>query len=86
MYSFRYLAVRFSLGTVALATTIVACSDVPTTPTAPIQPSLSISTATGIPTGKTVVVFKDTAAIPAAGLSLLSSLGGTVTTKWDDRV
>jgi lantibiotic leader peptide-processing serine protease len=83
MYSLRNLAVRLSLGALALATTAVACSDLPTTPTAPMQPSLSTSTASGIPTGKTVVIFKDTAAIPAAGLSLLSSLGGTVTTKWD---
>jgi subtilisin family serine protease len=83
MYSPRNLAVRFSLGTLALATTVVACSDLPTTPTAPMRPSLTMSTASGIPTGKTVVIFKDTAAIPAAGLSLVSSLGGTVTTKWD---
>jgi hypothetical protein len=83
MYSLRNLAVRFSLGSLALATTVVACSDLPTTPVAPMRPSLATNTASGIPTGKTVVIFKDTAAIPAAGLNLLSSLGGTVTTKWD---
>ena len=49
MYSLRNLAVRFSLGTLVLATTVVACSDLPTTPTAPMQPSLSISTAIGNP-------------------------------------
>ena len=84
MHQLTKFAGQFSLGTLALAATIVACSDLPTTPKAPMRPSLAISTATGIPTGKTIVIFKDTAAIPAAGLNLLSSLGGTVTTKWDD--
>jgi subtilisin family serine protease len=35
-------------------------------------------------TGKTVVIFKDSTSIPAAGLSLINSLGGTVTKRWDD--
>jgi subtilisin family serine protease len=83
MHSFRKLAMRFSLGAVTLAAAVVACSDMPTAPV-PAVPSLSLSTASGIPTGRTVVVFKETTSIPAAGLSLISSLGGTVTTKWDD--
>jgi subtilisin family serine protease len=37
-----------------------------------------------VPTGRTVVVFKDTSSVPAAGLALLSSLGATVTTNWSD--
>jgi subtilisin family serine protease len=30
------------------------------------------------------VIFKDSTSIPAAGLQLISSLGGTVTKRWDD--
>jgi subtilisin family serine protease len=37
-----------------------------------------------VPTGKTVVIFKDTSAIPAAGLALINSLGGVVTRRWDN--
>ena len=85
MYHVTKFAGRFSLCTLALAATVVACSDMPTTPNAPIRPSPSLSTATGIPTGRTVVIFKDTAAVPAAGLALLTSLGATgVSTKWND--
>jgi subtilisin family serine protease len=69
------------------AALLAACSDAPTriaapTPSAAVRTSLT--TASGIPTGKTVVVFKDTSSIPLAGIALLSSLGGTVTTRWDD--
>ncbi|MEX2109569.1 MAG: S8 family serine peptidase [Gemmatimonadaceae bacterium] len=85
MHQLRKFAVRFSLGTVLLAAAAGACSDLPTAPVPVLPPSsLSLSSASGIPTGKTVVVFRDTASIPAAGLSLLTSLGGTVTNKWDD--
>jgi hypothetical protein len=38
----------------------------------------------GVPTGKTVVIFKDSAAIPQAGLALINSLGGIVTARWDN--
>ena len=63
-----------------------ACSNEPTSPrsTTPNATTASVTPASGIPTGKTVVVFRDTASISAAGLALLSSLGGTVTTSWDD--
>jgi subtilisin family serine protease len=83
MHQLRTLAGQFAFGSLALAN-VVACSDMPTAPRAPVGPSLAISTATGIPTGKTIVVFKDTASIPVAGLSLVSSLGGTVSAKWND--
>ncbi len=73
--------VRAVVGLVALA----ACSESPTTarPT-PAAPSFSTTSASGVPTGKTVVVFRDTASIPAAAVDLIASLGGTVTTRWDD--
>ena len=68
---------------------LAACSD---SPTAAVNAERSISAAprsttipaTGILTGKTVVVFKDSSAIPSAGLALINSLGGTVTKRWDD--
>ncbi|MBA3342493.1 MAG: S8 family serine peptidase [Gemmatimonadaceae bacterium] len=67
---------------------LAACSDQPTSPSsaiprAPAGPAASV-VGSGVPTGKTVVVFRDTASIPAAGLALLSSLGGTVSTSWDN--
>ncbi len=79
---------RWSLVVVPALLTIAACSDQPTSPSsaisrAPDVPSATVA-ASGIPTGRTVVVFRDTASIPAAGLALLSSLGGTVTTRWDN--
>lgn len=69
---------------VSLVATLAACADLPTSPTAVDAPSGALRTASGIPTGRTVVVFKDTASIPAAGLALLGSVGGTVTTSWND--
>jgi len=84
MYQMRKNAARFSLGTVLLASAAVACSDLPTAPTAVAPTSLSLSAASGAPTGRTVVIFKDTSSIPVAGLSLLASLGGTVNSNWKD--
>ncbi len=67
---------------------VAACSDDPTSPspiaTAPRGPAASLTSASGIPTGKTVVVFRDTTSIPATGLTLLNTLGGTVTKRWDN--
>jgi len=69
----------------ALAT-LIACADLPTSPqsTALDPMGASSRTASGVPTGRTVVVFQDTASVPAAGLALLGTLGGTVTTDWSD--
>ena len=68
-----------------LVATLAACSDLPTDAPHDVNKlTPSLSTSTGIPTGKTVVVFKDTAAVPAAGLALISSLGGLVTKSWND--
>ncbi|MDQ3949629.1 MAG: S8 family serine peptidase [Gemmatimonadota bacterium] len=64
---------------------LAACSEQPTVPhAAPGAPALSLSTSSGIPTGKTVVVFQDTASIPTAGLELIGALGGLVSARWDD--
>lgn len=76
--------VRRSTALVALAT-IAACSGEPTVPgpasVSVREPALHAS---GIPTGRTVVVFQDTASIPAAGISAITQLGGLVHTRWDD--
>ena len=66
---------------------LAACSDSATRIAAPsISPAMraALSPSTGTPTGKTVVVFKDTSSIPLAGIALLNSLGGTVTARWDN--
>jgi subtilisin family serine protease len=73
------------IGALCLLATVGACSDLPTATTpgaAELRPTFTASS--GIPTGKTVVVFTDTAAIPQAGLDLIASLGGVVTKRWDD--
>ncbi|HYN80472.1 MAG TPA: S8 family serine peptidase [Gemmatimonadaceae bacterium] len=69
------------------AALLAACTDAPTriaAPTSSAAVRTSLSPASGIPTGKTVVIFKDTSSIPLAGLALLNSVGGTVTTRWDN--
>ena len=71
---------------VSLFATLTACADHPTAPLSSPSavPGIAQRSATGAPTGRTVVVFRDTSSIPAAGLALLGSLGGTVTTNWND--
>src|SRR5688500_2401209 len=71
---------------VSLVATLIACADHPTAPLSRSfeVPGIAQRSASGVPTGRTVVVFRDTSAIPAAGLALLGSLGGTVTTNWND--
>lgn len=72
-------------GIVMLLATLTACADLPTTPSPKLEAFAGAARSeSGVPTGKTVVVFKDTASIPAAGLALLGSLGGTVTADWSD--
>jgi quercetin dioxygenase-like cupin family protein len=64
-----------------------ACSDESPSISAPQQNEsvrTSISALGGVPTGKTVVVFNDETSIPAGGLSLITSLGGTVLNRWDN--
>ena len=66
----------------ALLLALVACSDEPTRPRVPTTgPDLSTSAA--VPSGNAVIVFKDESGIPQAGLDLVQSLGGVVTTRLD---
>lgn len=75
----------FHIATFTLLATVGACADMATAPTpGAVEGRTTLAASSGIPTGKTVVVFKDTAAIPQAGLDLIASLGGVVTTRWDD--
>jgi subtilisin family serine protease len=64
---------------------LAACAETPTTPT-PVMQRLGSSRQlmSGIPTGRAVVVFRDTAAIPAAGLAQITLLGGTVSRSYAD--
>ena len=83
----RACLARWTVITVSGVAALAACSDETTSISAPEQPPAvrtSLNLASGIPTGRTVVVFNDTASIPAAGLSLITSLGGNVTKRWDD--
>lgn len=71
---------------VVVLATLIACADLPTSPQSSTLEPLSAArrNASGVPTGRTVVVFKDTSSVPAAGLALVRTLGGTVTTDWSD--
>jgi lantibiotic leader peptide-processing serine protease len=86
--SMRANLARWSVLVVPAAVIMTACSDAPTavSPSVSIEstPRSVISVSSGIPTGKTVVIFKDTSAIPLAGLTLINSLGGVVTKRWDN--
>jgi subtilisin family serine protease len=78
---------RWSVVVVPTLALLAACSDAPTKIMSPAQlgaARMSLNATSGVPTGKTVVVFKDTSSIPAAGIALLNSLGGTVTKRWDN--
>jgi lantibiotic leader peptide-processing serine protease len=72
-----------AFATVAMA----ACSEPLTSPRTELAEPHSVTSAsstTGVPVNRVVVVFRDTTAIPAEGLALLSSLGATVAQSWDD--
>ncbi len=74
---------RFALLCVAAALVTASCSDqISTEPT--YIPRSALSVASGVPTGRTVVVFNDTASISLAGVNLIETLGGTVVKRWDD--
>jgi lantibiotic leader peptide-processing serine protease len=69
----------------AALVTLSACSEMPTPPSA--ARSVHVSAArviSGVPLPRAVVVFHDTTAIPAAGLALVASLGGSVSGSFDD--
>ncbi|HEX2722716.1 MAG TPA: S8 family serine peptidase [Gemmatimonadaceae bacterium] len=78
---------RWSVAVLPAIAAISACTDSPTNISAPQQKEI-IARATelvsGVPTGKTVVVFKDATSIPLLGISLINSLGGVVTARWDE--
>jgi len=87
--SMRTNLARWSVLVVPAALVLGACSDAPTAVSSPPQAITtaprSTASLSGLHlTGKTIVIFKDSTSIPAAGLSLISSLGGTVTKRWDD--
>ncbi|HEU4747125.1 MAG TPA: S8 family serine peptidase [Gemmatimonadaceae bacterium] len=73
------------IGAFCILPVIAACADLATSPApSALVPRPAASVSSGTPTGKTVVVFTDTAAIPDAGLELIASVGGVVTERWDD--
>lgn len=72
------------LGALAALAALAACTDTPTAPPIASGAPRAATTASGTLTGKAVVVFTDTTAIPQAGLDLVRVLGGTVTARWDD--
>jgi subtilisin family serine protease len=64
-----------------------ACSDAPTAPSStrrPLAPTASLAPSSGVILPRAVVVFKDTTAIPQAGLDLVARLGGTVVHRADE--
>lgn len=67
---------------------LTACTEATSPPYAarelPHTPAFSTTASTGTPTGRTVVVFEDTASVPTEGLALITALGGTVATQWND--
>ena len=79
---------RWSVIVVPSVAVIAACSDAPTAVSTAQKevaaPVSTVSLANAAYTGKTVVIFRDTSAIPAAGIALINSLGGVVTKRWDD--
>src|SRR5438067_3702259 len=85
MHTRLTLRVAFAL---SVSVALAACSDSTTSPLpperpAPQQPLRSISvSSSAVP--RVVVVFRDTTAIPASGLSLIAGLGGTVAERRDD--
>jgi subtilisin family serine protease len=67
---------------------LLGCSsneDVVTTAPQGIEttPDLTPAATSAVPTGRTIILFHEQGVIPAAGLELVASLGGTVTTRLD---
>src|SRR5687767_6750849 len=62
----RFVVIVSGLAALAASS---ACVDEPTAPGAPPPaPTSSVAATEGVPTGKIVVVFRDTASIPQAGI------------------
>jgi subtilisin family serine protease len=64
----------------AVALALAACAD---EPTAPSRHTPDNARLTSVPTGNAAVVFADETSIPASSLALISSLGGTTTSRFD---
>lgn len=77
-------ATRSTLTGVAAAFALAACTDTPTSPASLTSYSAVTNSAAGVVLPRAIVVFKDTAAIPLAGLALVASLGGTVSQSFAD--
>jgi subtilisin family serine protease len=79
---------NFSPPTVSFVATLfmlAACAEAPTTPTEVTRTAgATASLASGIPLARAIVVFKDTAAIPVAGLAQIAVLGGRVARSYPD--
>jgi len=78
---------RFSRPTVSLiaaAALVAACSESPTAPELATGPRPQANLTSGISLPRVVVVFKDTSGVPAQGLALIASLGGTVSGSFGD--
>lgn len=65
------------------AAMIAACGEPPTTPGAIPTTTVLRASTSSVPSPRAVVIFKDTAGIPAAGLSLITVLGGTLSPSSD---
>jgi lantibiotic leader peptide-processing serine protease len=77
------LSAFLSIGILSMLA-ISACSDraVPVGPQQLSRQAAAIGD--GVPTGRSVVVFKDTSSIPLAGVTLIQTLGGKIEKRWDD--
>lgn len=77
MYSSRIT--RSTVCAVVTATLLAGCADTATEPTASMVGSRArAGMLSGVPLPRAVVVFRDTASIPLQGLTLIQSVGGTV--------
>jgi subtilisin family serine protease len=61
-----------------------ACAEIPTSPLPAVSGARASASISGVPLPRAIVVFKDTAAIPAQGLTLIASLGGVVSSSFAD--
>jgi len=81
---FRHTPSPFRALALVLLVGVVACSDqAPLAPALETAPTLSSAPAVLQPTGRSVIVFEDETAVPQAGLDLVASLGGTITSRYD---
>lgn len=77
-------SLRSTWSIVATLLVVAACSETPTSPSPAVTLGRVSANISGVPLPRVVVVFKDTSAIPAGGLGLIASLGGTVSSSFAD--